>query len=79
MWTSFHGYATEQTQLREGKGISELEDMQNETQIGQKELTEQNTQGQKDNIKQFNIKVEEKREIKGRKIFEEIKAKNFPK
>lgn len=52
MWISFHGYATEQTQLREGEGISEFED---------------------------NIKVEEKREIKGRKIFEEIKAKNFSK
>lgn len=38
MWISFHGYATEQTQLREGEGISELEDMQNETQMGQKEL-----------------------------------------
>lgn len=38
MWTSFYGYAAEKTQFRKGEGISELEDMQNETQMGQKEL-----------------------------------------
>lgn len=45
MWTTFHGFATEQTQLR-GKNISELEDMQNEKQIEKKRKGHPRAKGQ---------------------------------